>query len=327
MAEQNQEQLKKGTPKTQNYHEREDRRKWLEAEVVRLNAEIEDLSRLKSVESDLKTVKSQLSKSQSELNTANADLKNFKEKNEDLIDKLSKLNQGNENLTAINSELTKVKNELNVVKSEKEKLNQEQAELKRINEDLKKDVARLTGVETDLTKQASGLKKQVEDLTKVNKDLAEINQQLNWDSEELKRIKEGRNTRKYIGMVALNILMVFTALAASFANVIHLGERYLALIENPTDLDEIVCYVSMTVFDLCIFFFAIYGRAALARVFAGAIMFIVFTKLATPFFEYGFTPEYVERFLVGVAFSGFLAFVSVVMSEVLAEKINKNLNN
>jgi len=182
---------------------------------------------------------------------------------------------------------------------------------------------RLTGIESDLTKQAKGLNEKVADLTKVNADLTEVNETLNWDSQELSRINEAKSKQNYWGMIALNTLMVFTALAASFANVIHLGERYLALIKDPTDLDRIVCYVSMTVFDLCIFFFAIYGKHILARVFAGAIMFIVFTKLATPFLQYGWQPEYVERFLVGMAFSGFLAFVSVVMSEVIAEKINK----
>lgn len=307
------------------HQEREAERKRLREEVERLTKENADLIRLKSTESELSQVKSQLTKAQSELNVANGNLTKIKTENKDLTDKLSKLNQGTVNLTTVNSELNQVKQELNQVKSENEKLNQEAEKLKRINEGLKKDFEDLTTVNADLKKKVGSLTDQVANLTKANKDLTEINEQLNWDSQELKRINQGKNTRKYIGIIALNILMVFTALAASFANVIHLGERYLTLIKDPTDLDKIVCYVSMTVFDLCIFFFAIYGRSVLARIFAGAIMFIVFTKLATPFFEYEFSAEYIERFLVGLAYSGFLAFVSVVMSEVLADKINGKL--
>jgi len=291
--------------------------------VVDLTKEVEGLRKLKSVESELNSFKSQLSKTQAELNTANGNLTKVKSENSNLTERLKSLNQGNESLTTVNSELNQVKQELNQVKSDFDNLNQESEKLKQINEGLIKDVARLKDVESDLTKQAKGLNEKAADLTKVNKDLTESNEALNWDSQELKKINEAKSKQNRLGMIALNTLMVFTALAASFANVIHLGERYLALIKEPTDLDRIVCYVSMTVFDLCIFFFAIYGKHILARIFAGAIMFIVFTKLATPFIGWGFTAEYSEKFLVGLAFSGFLAFVSVVMSEVIAEKINK----
>jgi uncharacterized protein (DUF3084 family) len=305
------------------YHEREAKRKALEQQVVDLTKEVEGLRKLKSVESDLKTVKLQLTKVESDLTTANGNLTKIKSENSSLTERLKSLSQGNESLKKVDTELNQVNQELNQVKSDFGNLIEEAKELKRINEDLNKDLAKLKDVETNLTKQAKGLNQQVADLTKVNADLTESNETLNWDSQELKKINEAKSKQNRLGMIALNTLMVFTALAASFANVIHLGERYLALIKDPTDLDRIVCYVSMSVFDLCIFFFAIYGKHILARIFAGAIMFIVFTKLATPFFQYGWQPEYVERFLVGMAFSGFLAFVSVVMSEVIAEKINK----
>lgn len=320
--EQNQEQNEKSKGSIA-YHEREAKRKALEQQVVDLTKEVEGLRKLKSVESDLSQVKSQLNKAQTELNTANANLTKIKSENSNLTERLKSLNQGNESLTKVDAELSQVKQELNQVKSDFDNLTKEATELKRINQALNTEVAKLKEVESDLTKQAKGLNEKVADLIKVNADLTEANETLNWDSQELKRINNAKSKQNRLGMIALNTLMVFTALAASFANVIHLGERYLALIKEPTDLDRIVCYVSMTVFDLCIFFFAIYGKHILARIFAGAIMFIVFTKLATPFIGWGFTAEYSEKFLVGLAFSGFLAFVSVVMSEVIAEKINK----
>lgn len=322
MAEQ--DQKKKGTDSTQAYHERENRRKWLEAEVVRLNAEIDDLSRLKSVEFDLNNVKLQLTKAQSELNTASGNLMKVKNENKDLTDKLNRLNQGNESLTTVNSELNQVKQELTTVKSQNKDLNQESEKLKRINEDLKKDVERLTGIESDLTKQATGLKRQVEDLTEVNADLTEINEQLNWDSQELKRINEAKSKQNYWGRVALNGFMILGCLLADFANLIHIGERYLALIDNPTLLDRIVCYASMTVFDLCIFFFTVYKEVVTARIFAIAIFFIVFTKLATPFVGFGITAEYSERFLIGLLYSGLFAFIPLGMSELFAKKINND---
>lgn len=296
-----------------------------EARVAELTKEIDALQPLKSIESELNQVKLDLTKARKDLTAANESLTKFKSDNEKLTKDLRALNEGRQNLTGINEELTKVKDKLNTVKSENEKLNQQSEKLNQINERLKTDLDDLTAVNADLKKQIGSLTDQVANLTKANQKLTEINTELNWDSQELNRIKEGRDMWRSVGRVLLNILMVFTALAASFANVIHLGERYLALIQNPTDLDRIVCYVPMTVFDLCIFFFAIYGKAPLARVFAGAIMFIVFTKLATPFVGFSATSEYVERFLVGLAYSGFLAFVSVVMSEVLADKINGKL--
>jgi len=284
MAEQEQNEKSKGSIA---YHEREAKRKALEQQVVDLTKEVEGLRKLKSVESDLNNVKLQLSKAQSELNTANGNLTRIKSENSNLTERLKSLNQGNESLTTVNSELNQVKQELTTVKSQNKDLNQESEKLKRINEDLKKDVLRLTGIETDLTKQATGLKRQVEDLIKVNADLIEANETLNWDSQELKRINEAKSKQNYWGRVALNGFMILGCLLADFANLIHIGERYLALIDNPTLLDRIVCYASMTVFDLCIFFFTVYKEVVTARIFAIAIFFIVFTKLATPFVGFG----------------------------------------
>jgi len=321
MAEQEQNEKSKGSIA---YHEREAKRKALEQQVVDLTKEVEGLRKLKSVESDLNNVKLQLSKAQSELNTANGNLTRIKSENSNLTERLKSLNQGNESLTTVNSELNQVKQELTTVKSQNKDLNQESEKLKRINEDLKKDVLRLTGIETDLTKQATGLKRQVEDLIKVNADLIEANETLNWDSQELKRINEAKSKQNYWGRVALNGFMILGCLLADFANLIHIGERYLALIDNPTLLDRIVCYASMTVFDLCIFFFTVYKEVVTARIFAIAIFFIVFTKLATPFVGFGLTAEYSERFLIGLLYSRLFAFIPPEMSELFAKKINND---
>jgi len=321
MAEQEQNEKSKGSIA---YHEREAKRKALEQQVVDLTKEVEGLRKLKSVESDLNNVKLQLSKAQSELNTANGNLTRIKSENSNLTERLKSLNQGNESLTTVNSELNQVKQELTTVKSQNKDLNQESEKLKRINEDLKKDVLRLTGIETDLTKQATGLKRQVEDLIKVNADLTETNEALNWDSEQLKQINDAKSKQNYWGRVALNGFMILGCLLADFANLIHIGERYLALIDNPTLLDRIVCYASMTVFDLCIFFFTVYKEVVTARIFAIAIFFIVFTKLATPFVGFGLTAEYSERFLIGLLYSGLFAFIPLGMSELFAKKINND---
>jgi len=321
MAEQEQNEKSKGSIA---YHEREAKRKALEQQVVDLTKEVEGLRKLKSVESDLNNVKLQLSKAQSELNTANCNLTRIKSENSNLTERLKSLNQGNESLTTVNSELNQVKQELTTVKSQNKDLNQESEKLKRINEDLKKDVLRLTGIETDLTKQATGLKRQVEDLIKVNADLTETNEALNWDSEQLKQINDAKSKQNYWGRVALNGFMILGCLLADFANLIHIGERYLALIDNPTLLDRIVCYASMTVFDLCIFFFTVYKEVVTARIFAIAIFFIVFTKLATPFVGFGLTAEYSERFLIGLLYSGLFAFIPLGMSELFAKKINND---